>query len=183
MFKQDKKTVQWSSIELVIFDCDGVLTDGRIIYSGEVLEAKNFSAHDGMGFALLHKAGLTSAVITGRTSKVLTRRCEDLHIQYVLQGIKNKLEAAQKLLAELDLQWHQVVYMGDDWNDIPVMQKAAFSVCPADAIPEIIQLADFTTDHFGGDGAARDCIDHILRSKGLYEKAVSMFLKDITEIE
>ena len=179
--KQPKRTPQWANIQLVIFDVDGVLTDGKIIYSGEVLESKNFSAHDGMGFFLLNQAGMISAVVSGRTSKALQRRCEDLEIKHVLQGVKNKLEAVKKLIDELNLQWHHVVYMGDDWNDVPVMRKVAWSVCPADAVREVQDFADHTTNHFSGDGAARECIDIILTQKGLYEKTVAQYLKDISE--
>lgn len=181
MQRMEKKPVQWKNIELVIFDCDGVLTDGKIVYSGEVLEAKHFSAHDGIGMSLLHKAGIIPAVITGRTSKALTRRCEDLKIKYVLQGVKNKLAVTKKLLEDLKLQWFQVAYMGDDWNDIPVMQKAAVSGCPADAIEEICKLANYITSHKGGEGAARDFIDYILKQSGAYNKAVCLFLQEITD--
>jgi 3-deoxy-D-manno-octulosonate 8-phosphate phosphatase (KDO 8-P phosphatase) len=183
MQKRTKPPVNWDAIQLVIFDCDGVLTDGKIIYSGETLESKNFNAHDGMGFAIWHKAGFRSAVITGRSSQALPRRCADLNIQIVLQGIKNKLKAATELLTQLNLEWHQVAYMGDDWNDIPVMQQAALSVCPADAMPDVIDLADYTTVHKGGDGAVRDMLDYILNNKGLYTTAVSAFLNDLINAE
>ncbi len=179
-----KPNADWQSIQLVIFDCDGVLTDGKIIYGQDnrfgCLEFKNFNAHDGMGFALLHKAGLISAVITGRTSNALSRRCKDLRIKHVFQKIQNKLEKAEKLLAKLNLGWHQVVYMGDDWNDMPCMQRAAFSATPADAMPEIQKLADLVTERQAGEGAARELIDLILRKKGVYDQVVDAYLQEIT---
>ncbi len=178
--KKDKPDVFWQDIKLVIFDCDGVLTDGKIIYSGEVLESKHFNAHDGMGFGLLHRGGLISAVITGRTSEALSRRCNDLFIQHVLQGVQNKLKVAQDLVNQLGLSWNQVAYMGDDWNDIPVMQSAAYSFTPCDAPSEIRKLADYVTPHAGGDGAVRDCIDFILYQKGLYEKVAAQYLQEIS---
>lgn len=185
--KKTKQPVVWNDIQLVIFDCDGVLTDGKIIYTdgmklqyGEVVESKHFNAHDGMGFSLLHRAGLISAVITGRTSKALAKRCKDLSIKHVHQGVQNKLERAHKLISKLDLQWNQVVYMGDDWNDMPCMQAAAFSVTPVDAMPEIKALADYITTHVAGDGAARDCIDYILYKKGIYEEVVTKYLNEIS---
>jgi 3-deoxy-D-manno-octulosonate 8-phosphate phosphatase (KDO 8-P phosphatase) len=181
LHKINKPEILWQEIKLVIFDCDGVITDGKIIYCGEELEAKHFSAHDGIGFMLLNRAELTCAVITGRSSVALERRCKDLRITHLCQGVMNKLEQTKKLLKELKLNWDNVAYMGDDWNDIPVMQTAAFSVCPADAMPEIKHLADFTTQRIAGDGAARECIDYILHKKGLYEKAVARYLQEITQ--
>jgi len=184
MQKASKSPVKWDDIQLVIFDCDGVLTDGKIIYcnseSLSIIETKHFNAHDGMGFSLLHRAGLISAVITGRTSHALAKRCKDLSIKYLYQGVQNKLEKAYKLINKLGLRWNQVVYMGDDWNDIPVMQTVAFSVTPVDAMPEIKALADYVTTHIAGDGAARDCIDYILYKKGLYEKTVAQYLNEIS---
>jgi len=173
-------SVNWNEIKLIIFDCDGVLTDGKIIYSEDNSELKNFSAHDGMGFFLLNRAGLISAVITGRSSKSLLKRCNDLSIKHVLQGIHKKLEAAQNLIDRLEIEWHQVVYTGDDWNDIPVMQKAAFSFCPANAMPEIQQLADYTTKRDAGHGAVREVIDFILYKKGIYNKIIEQYLDEIT---
>ncbi len=175
-----KKSVNWNNIKMMIFDCDGVLTDGKIIYSGEMLESKNFSAHDGMGFMLLRRAGIIPAIITGRTSKALSRRCEDLQIKHVKQGVQNKLAATQELLSELGFSLNQIVYMGDDWNDVPVMLQSAFSVCPADAMPEIANIVEYVTHRPGGFGAARECIDYVLRCMGLYEKAVLSFLDEIT---
>ncbi|PKN79619.1 MAG: 3-deoxy-D-manno-octulosonate 8-phosphate phosphatase [Candidatus Cloacimonetes bacterium HGW-Cloacimonetes-1] len=175
-----KKPVIWKDIRMMIFDCDGVLTDGKIIYSGEMLESKNFDAHDGMGFFLLNRAGLIPAVITGRSSKALSRRCEDLKIPHVLQGIKRKLDITEELLSKLGLNFSQVIYMGDDWNDIPVMQLAALSCCPADAMPEIRNITDYIATRNGGQGAARECIDYVLKNIGIYEKTVLQYLQDIT---
>ncbi len=175
-----KKAVNWSNIKMIIFDCDGVLTDGKIVYSGEMLESKNFCAHDGMGFALLRAANIIPAVITGRSSKALSRRCDDLQIKHVKQGVKNKLQVAKDLLDELGFSFNQVVYMGDDWNDVPVMLQAGFSVCPADAMPEICQIVEYVTHRPGGYGAARECIDYVLQCMELYEIAVLRFLDEIT---
>jgi len=171
----------WTDIKLLVFDCDGVLTDGKIIYTDGQSESKHFNAHDGMGFMLLHKAGLSSAVITGRSSAALLRRCQDLGIRHCLQGVKNKAEACLKLLHELQLDWQNVLYMGDDWNDVPVMRLSAVSVCPADAFPQIRAEADIITTLKGGKGAVRECIDLVLTGKGLYEQTVADFLRDITQ--
>jgi 3-deoxy-D-manno-octulosonate 8-phosphate phosphatase (KDO 8-P phosphatase) len=181
MLKVNKPPVNWNDIKLIIFDCDGVLTDGKIIYDNDSIEIKNFNAHDGMGFGLLHRAGIIPAIITGRSSKALSQRCKDVNIKHLYQGIAKKLAQAQKLIDKLHLEWQQVAYMGDDWNDIPTMQKAAFSIAPCDALPEIINLADFVTQRKAGDGAVRECIDYILYQKGIYEEVIQQYLAEITQ--
>jgi 3-deoxy-D-manno-octulosonate 8-phosphate phosphatase (KDO 8-P phosphatase) len=180
MVKLPNKNVDWNSIQLVIFDCDGVLTDGRIIYDSDAIEIKNFHAHDGMGFILLNRAGLVTAVITGRTSKALEQRCKDLDIKNLYQGVQKKLKVAQKLLEKYRFTWQQVVYMGDDWNDMPVMQKCALSVCPYDAMPEIKHLSDAVTERKSCEGAARELIDFILYQKGIYEKVTQEYLEEMS---
>jgi len=131
--KIGKAHVDWDAIKVVVFDCDGVLTDGSIILSGEYNDVKRFCAQDGMGIYLLIQAGLIPVVITGRKSIALARRCEELHIQHLFQGVPNKLVVIDQLLSQLEMKWRDVAYMGDDWNDIPSMAKAAISACPADA--------------------------------------------------
>ena len=181
MIKPQKPPIIWQDIKLIIFDCDGVLTDGKIIFNGEQIELKHFCAHDGMGFTLLHTAGIIPAVITGRSSEALSRRCKELNIKHLYQGIQKKLPRAQKLLHQLHLDWSQVAYMGDDWNDIPVMLKAAVAFCPADAMPEIKELADHVTLRAAGDGAVRECIDYLLYKQGIYDRVVEKYLQDVSE--
>ncbi len=178
--KPYKTILKWHNIKMLVFDFDGVLTDGRIIYDSSGSESKNFDAHDGMGFLILRQTDLISVVITGRNSNVVQRRCEDLGINYVFQGVHNKLERISQLLEELKLSFENVLYMGDDWNDIPVMFKAALSVCPADAEPEIKSLVDHVTKHDGGRGAARECIEYVLTHKGMYEQAVVAYINTIS---
>ncbi|HOV16255.1 MAG TPA: HAD hydrolase family protein [Candidatus Cloacimonadota bacterium] len=179
-----KPPVDWQSVQLVIFDCDGVLTDGKMIYGPSdtlhPMEIKNFNAHDGLGFTLLHQAGLLMAIITGRYSSALKYRCNILKIKYLYQNVEHKLKKAEELLTKLNLSWQQAVYMGDDYNDVPCMQMSAFSVCPADAVLEVQKIADMVTSKKGGDGAARELIDFILKKKGLYEQAVDAYLQSIS---
>lgn len=178
--KPNKKLMKWEYIKLLIFDCDGVLTDGRIIYDSAGNESKNFDARDGMGFLLLRQTDLLSAVVTGRNSPVLQRRCEDLRINYVFQGVGNKLQKLEELLKELNLAFENVLFMGDDWNDIPVMFRAAISVCPSDAFPDIRRLTDYVTKQPGGRGAVRECIEYVLNNKRIYELAVQKYLETIS---
>ena len=166
-------------IKLVCFDCDGVLTDGKIIYiqteDKTIFEQKNFSAKDGMGIMMLNRAGLIPAVITGRTSEVLTRRCKDLKIDHLYQNIEDKAEKMQELLTELALDWENLAYVGDDWNDYPILTKAGFAATPFDGDEAIKPFVDFIAQNKGGEGAVREIIDLILASQGLYEKAVEKF--------
>jgi 3-deoxy-D-manno-octulosonate 8-phosphate phosphatase (KDO 8-P phosphatase) len=180
MIKPIKPNLRWDKINVLIFDCDGVLTDGRIIYDSNGAEIKNFDAHDGMGFLLLQQTDLITVVITGRNSSVLQRRCEDLKIKYLYQGVANKLEITEQLLSELNLDFSHVMYMGDDWNDLPVMFKANISVCPADACQDIQELSDHVTRNPGGRGAVRECIEMVLNNKGMYEQAVQTYLNKIS---
>lgn len=178
--KPFKPRVNWDRISLMIFDCDGVLTDGKIIYGNDGQELKHFDAHDGMGFLLLKFSGVKTAVITGRSSEALERRCRDLRIDYLYQGIANKLAKAKELMTELKLEFSNVLYMGDDWNDIPLMNMAAVSVCPSDAVRDVASLADYVMLSPGGHGAARECIELVLNNKTIYEQAVTDYLAKIS---
>ncbi|MDD4309374.1 MAG: HAD-IIIA family hydrolase [Candidatus Cloacimonetes bacterium] len=179
LLKPNKRPVAWSDIRLLLFDCDGVLTDCRIIYGEEDLELKHFHGHDGMGFNLLRYTDVQVGVITGRTSAALSRRCKDLHIEHLYQGVENKLKCMNELLVKLNLEPKNVCYMGDDWNDVPVMRKVAFSAAPADAQPDVIKVVDWISPRDGGHGAVRDLINYVLMRKGLLERAVMQYLETI----
>ena len=179
MLKPNKRPVTWSDIKLLLFDCDGVLTDCRIIYGEKDQELKHFHGHDGMGFNLIRYTDLQVGVITGRSSAALSRRCNDLHIEHLYQNVGNKLQCLNELLAKLNLEYRNVVYMGDDWNDVPVMRKVALSAAPADAQAEILKIADWVSVRDGGHGAVRDLINYVLFRKGIIEKAVLHYLETI----
>ncbi len=174
--KAKKRPVNWMEIKLLVLDCDGVLTDGRIIYGNEGMEIKNFSATDGLGLMLLQNTEIEVAIITGRSSEALQRRCNDLKIKHLHQGVKNKLAQLESLLAELKLDFENTAYIGDDWNDMLCMRKAAISACPQDAMPEIAKLVDYQCLRAGGHGAVREFIEYILRKKGIYERVVRSFM-------
>ncbi len=175
--KPNKRPVDWAQIKLLIFDCDGVLTDGRIIYGNAEDDMKHFDAHDGLALMLARYVDLQVAVVTGRSSVALRRRCRDLKIAHLFEGIADKLGCVEQLLEDLDLDFDQVVYMGDDWNDALCMRKAALSACPADALPEIQKISDLVLEKGGGRGAVRELVDYILHKKGVYERAVMDFLE------
>jgi 3-deoxy-D-manno-octulosonate 8-phosphate phosphatase (KDO 8-P phosphatase) len=156
-------------LRAAIFDVDGVLTDGRIYLSGSGEEFKAFSTLDGHGLKLLARAGITPVVITGRDSPAVRRRVSDLGIQHAVYGASDKLAAAEPLLAALKLAWSDVAAMGDDWPDLPLLQRAAFACAPANAHGEAKAMADYVTQASGGYGAAREFCDLLLTASGHYQ--------------
>ncbi len=155
-------------IRAAIFDVDGVLTDGRI-YIGEHGEAfKAFSTLDGHGMKLLAAAGITPIVVTGRDSPAVRQRVADLGIAHAAYGASDKLPVAEALLASLGHGWDEVAAMGDDWPDLPLLQRAAFACAPVGAHVEVKALADHVTTARGGHGAARECCDLLLIAAGRY---------------
>jgi 3-deoxy-D-manno-octulosonate 8-phosphate phosphatase (KDO 8-P phosphatase) len=153
-------------IRLVIFDVDGVLTDGSLYLGDDGQEYKAFNSRDGHGMAMLRDSGVMLAVITGRRSEVVRIRMQSLGIEHVHQGCRDKLPVFVALAAELGLEHRQVAYMGDDLMDIPVMRRVGLAVAVADAHPVVREHAHWSTPSPGGRGAARDLCELILRAQG-----------------
>lgn len=152
-------------IKMVVTDVDGVLTDGTITYLSDGTEAKSFNVQDGLGTKLLIKNGIIVAVITGRASSMVSRRCEELNIKEVHQGIANKKETLNQLLKKLNIEEQYVAYIGDDLNDREALQLAGLKVAPANAHPIIKKEVDYITWKRGGKGAFRELADLILMSR------------------
>ncbi len=169
----------YSQIKLLILDCDGVLTDGKVIYGNNEIELKSFSVKDGLGIRLLEFSDIKVIIITGRESEALIRRCKNLQIKYLFQKTRNKFAKIQKILKELKLTWQNVAYMGDDWNDYPVIKKSYLSAVPNDANEDLKSKVDFIANAKGGEGAVREFIDFILKKQGKYEKAVADFIEHL----
>ncbi len=157
-------------VRVAFFDIDGVLTDGGLYLSEQGETLKRFNTLDGHGLKLLQKAGITPAVITGRDSPALRVRLQALGITHAHFGTEDKRPAAEITLQALGMDWHQAAAMGDDWPDLPVMRRAAFSCAPANAHAEVKALAHHTTHAAGGHGAAREFCDLLLVANGCYEK-------------
>lgn len=155
-------------IRCAIFDVDGVLTDGRI-YIGEHGETvKAFHVLDGHGLKLLQQAGIAPLVITGRDSAAVRRRVADLGLTHALYGVRDKLAAANSLLAALGIDWADTAAIGDDWPDLPLLQRAGLACASANAHAEVIAIADHVTSRPGGHGAARELCDLLLMASGRY---------------
>lgn len=165
--------LQAQGIRVVFFDVDGVLTDGGLYFNaqGEVL--KRFSVLDGQGLKLLQQAGITPVVITGRDSAPLRLRMKALGITQARFGTEDKRPAAEEILAELGLAWSQAAAMGDDWPDLPVMQRVAFACAPANAHAQNKAIAHHITTERGGEGAARALCDLLLVAGGHYARLLA----------
>ena len=162
-------------IKMVIFDVDGVLTDGQIVLDHEGQEIKKFDVQDGFGIVLLRKVGIKTAIISARQSPAVTVRAEDLKIDRIYQDAYPKLEAYRKLLEEFHLKDEEVCFIGDDLPDLAVLKQAGFSVAVKNAVKEIKGAADYVTKNPGGAGAIREVIEMILKGQGQWNNILKMF--------
>ena len=199
-----------SKIKVIIFDVDGVLTDGTLwffptpkqngaasVTAGEVkadrsgyeivtvntFEGKGFNAHDGVGMSLARLAGLKLGIITKRVSEAVAMRARELRIHHVFLGQDNKLLALDKILAAERITAEEVAYVGDDIIDLPVMRRVGLAVAVPNARKEVRDEAHIVVDHRGGDGAARDAIEYILRAQGRFEQVLEKYLAESTSEE
>ena len=190
-------------IKLILFDVDGVLTDGTLwffpapdagpratdtqraqhgdapgfgILSQNMIEAKGFNAHDGTAISLARLGGLKTGMVTKRISETVAIRARDLRIDYLFQGAENKSEVLDKIVAESRLREEQIAYVGDDVIDLPVMWNCGFAVAVANARDEVKRDAHYVTKHSGGNGAARDAIEFILKAQGKWKKVVTDYI-------
>ncbi len=166
-----------SRIKLLLMDCDGVLTDGRLWLLADGDEHKGFNTHDGLGLSLLHRAGLKSGIISGRRSQAVVRRAQELGIEFVCQGDPEKIEAFEAVLRQATVDEDEVAYVGDDLTDIPLMQRVELAVAVADAVEETRSAAHYVTQRKGGRGAVREVIEIILKSQGRWNGLVAEYLK------
>ncbi|HPL62343.1 MAG: HAD-IIIA family hydrolase [Syntrophales bacterium] len=163
-------------IRHVIFDVDGVLTDGRIVYDDDGRELKFFDVKDGHGIKMLMRAGIGVVFLTGRTSRVVEFRARDLGVTDVFQGAKDKTAVFDKILESRGIPAGHVACVGDDITDIPLMRKAGFAFAVADAMPLARRSADYVTRRSGGRGAAREICELILKQQGKWNEVVSRYI-------
>jgi 3-deoxy-D-manno-octulosonate 8-phosphate phosphatase (KDO 8-P phosphatase) len=191
-------------IKLIIFDVDGVMTDGTIflfpapggssgadtqahrdqmadhggfgIASPSVIEAKGFNAHDGTGFSLMRLGGIKAAIITKRISETVALRARDLKIEHVYQGQQDKAAAFYDILRKESLVPEQVSYVGDDIIDLPVMRLCGLAIAVKNSREEVLRESHYITPHEGGKGAVRDAIEYILRAQGSLQRAIDDYI-------
>lgn len=192
-------------IKLMLFDVDGVMTDGTIflfpapgrgagdgthdrreqmadaggfgIASHEIIEAKGFDAHDGTAFSLARLGGLRTGIITKRISETVALRARDLKLEFVYQGQQDKLAALHEILDKTGLRSDEVCYVGDDIIDLPVMRLCGLAIAVKNSREEVIREAHFVTPHSGGHGAVRDAIEYVLREQGKLQKAIEDYIQ------
>ena len=192
-------------IKMMLFDVDGVMTDGTIflfpapggaseqgtherreqmadkggfgIASQDVIEAKGFNAHDGTGFSLARLGGLKTGIITKRISETVALRARDLKIEHVYQGQQDKAAAFYEILTKEDLTPEQVCYVGDDVIDLPVMRLCGLAIAVKNARPEVLRESHYVTPHEGGHGAVRDAIEYVLREQGSLDRVVEEYIR------
>jgi 3-deoxy-D-manno-octulosonate 8-phosphate phosphatase (KDO 8-P phosphatase) len=163
-------------IKLLIIDCDGVLTDGRIIMLPDTDETKAFDVKDGHGIVMARRAGLRVAIISGRKSSVVRARAKELGVEHLYELAWVKTEPYEKVLAEEGLVDEQVCYVGDDVVDIPLLRRAGLGVAVADAVEETKQHSHLVTTRGGGRGAVREIIEFILRAQNKWDEAMTHYL-------
>ena len=163
-------------VRLVVFDVDGVLTDGRLNFLPDGTEFKSFSTLDGQGIKMLMSNGIQTAIITGRTSEVVKNRANNLGIPTLIQGREDKRTALDEVLAELKLEYSDVAYLGDDLPDLPAIRCVSLGVAVANANSFVRQHADAVTSLRGGEGAARELCEFILHAQGKLDAARQVYL-------
>ena len=161
-------------VKLMVFDVDGVLTDGGLYYgpTGEVM--KRFDVHDGHGLVMARLVGLSGAVLTARRSEMVEVRGKELKLAAVMQGKKEKGPAFDELAQSLGFSPAECAYMGDDTNDLPPLERAGFAACPSDAAPEVKEAVHWVSTRPGGHGAARELVELVLRAQGKWDQALAM---------
>lgn len=162
-------------IKLIVLDVDGTLTDGKLYYDSNGNEMKSFNVKDGMAIGQAIKNGIDIAIITGRKSKIVERRAEELGIKHVYQGIQNKAKCLQKILFQLNLENKDTMYIGDDINDLDVINRVRLSACPQNAAEELKERVTFISKYNGGEGAVREVVEKVLKVKGKWNEIVNNY--------
>src|SRR5215831_1408468 len=197
-------------IKLILFDVDGVLTDGSIwffpaaaagprstdaqrdqkgdapgfgIQSQNMVEAKGFNAHDGTAISLARLGGLKTGMVTKRISETVALRARDLRIDHLFQGAENKSMILDRILAETGLREEEVAYVGDDIIDLPIMRRCGLAIAVATARAQVKEIAHYQTPSAGGHGAARDAVEYILRAQGTLESVVEAYIHARTSVQ
>jgi len=177
-------------IKLLLFDVDGVMTDGKLWIiprsplanptgagASDEIEAKGFHAHDGTAISLARLGGLKTGLITKRSSETVALRARDLKLAYVYQGVEVKIRVFEEILEKEKLAAAAVAYIGDDVIDLPIMRRCGFAIAVANARDEVKEEAHWVTRHSGGEGAIRDAVEYVLRAQGSWDAVVKQYLE------
>jgi 3-deoxy-D-manno-octulosonate 8-phosphate phosphatase (KDO 8-P phosphatase) len=167
-----KSHIIFDEIKLIVLDVDGTMTDGGIYIDSNLDEAKKFNIKDGLGIQLVQSAGIEFIILTGRESKCVEKRANELNIKYLAQGINDKRKYLEEFCMAHNLQPEKMAYIGDDLNDLSAMHYAGVSACPFDAVEEVRQYCDIVLPQKGGEGVVRAFVEILLKEKKLWEKAI-----------
>ena len=203
MAKSQSAKLRAKRIKLILFDVDGVLTDGKFfifpapagieqptqehaakhggqggfgLHSQTMIEAKGFHAHDGTAISLARLAGIKTGLITKRISETVALRARDLKLEHVHQGIQDKLTVFEEILRQEGIDSAEAAFVGDDVIDLPVMRNCGLAIAVANARDEVKKGAHYVTQHSGGDGALRDAVEFVLKAQGKWKQAVSEYI-------
>ncbi len=171
-----KLDARCQSIELILSDVDGVLTDGGVIFDNDGIETKKFHIRDGLGIKLWMRAGFHFGIITARTSHIVNLRARELGVELVRQGFEEKQSVARELISDMGLSAEQVCFIGDDLTDVPVIKSVGLGVAVADAAEEVRKAAHHTTKLGGGCGAVREVAEMILKAKHRWEDVIQRYV-------
>ena len=163
-------------IRLAVFDVDGCLTDGRIVYTDEGDELKAFDVKDGFAIVNWMRLGRDAAIITGRKSKIVERRAKELGIVHLYQGVGDKLAKLQELCDRLGIEMENVAVIGDDLNDYRMLAACGRSFVPSDAVHQVAEIADVVLSRRGGRGAVREMLELLIRDEGLEEEYLARWI-------
>ena len=163
-------------IRLILFDVDGVLTDGKLLLHADGTESKQFDIKDGTAIVWAQRCGLIVGLLSARASASTTQRAAQLGIALVHQGVASKLETFERILEEQEIDAEQVAYMGDDVLDLPVLSRAGLAAAPSDAADEVRARVHWVSRARGGDGAARDLVERILRAQNKWDELIASYL-------
>ena len=166
------------NIKLLLLDVDGVLTDGRITFTDDGRELKSFNSKDGVGLKLLQQMGVKAGIVTARTSPIVRRRCDELGVTLIFEGVHHKAGVLPQVMERTGFAPEEIAYMGDDLIDVGLMRKVAAGIAPADAHEVVLRHADIVTRANGGCACVREACDLILKARGLWEDALALMLKD-----
>ena len=167
-----------AGVQLLLLDCDGVLTTGGVTWTEDGIEQKTFNIRDGLGIKLWQRAGGQVGIVTGRSSRVVAWRARELGIDFVRQGVGDKLAVVAELLAACGLGWEETAYVGDDLPDLPVISRVGLGVAVADACPELCAAARLVTRLPGGHGAVRELVERLLKARGCWEELIASYRGD-----
>lgn len=164
-------------IKVIVFDVDGVMTDGSLMIGDDGQEYKSFHSLDGLGMKLLKASGVEMAIITGRTSNVVTKRAESTGIAHFYQGVDDKLEAFEDLVKKMKVSPEECAFMGDDVVDLPPMRRSGLAIAVPTATPLVKQYAHYTTANQAGRGAVREVCELLMKAQGTFEAQMAQFLR------